>query len=258
MNCKKVANHITDWLISYVNETPMSTFVVGVSGGIDSALVARLCANTKYPTILLNMPLHQADSEYKRAANQIENLVTDFKNVTALTIDLTKSFDTFQSALPESTSLHNLSMANSKARLRMITLYAVGQANNALVVGTGNKIEDFGIGFFTKYGDGGVDLSPIGDLFKSEVRELATYLGVNKEIIDAPPTDGLWADQRNDEDQIGASYEELELAMLFKENKTKITPRQQEVLTIYKRLHKQNKHKMTPIPVCDLKGIKEI
>lgn len=252
MDCKRVAHTIIDWLNSYVDAIPIEGYIVGVSGGIDSATVASLCARSGKKVILLNMPLNQSSDEYHRADRQINSLARNYNNVEGMEINLSDTFFTFHNALPEHTGNHRLSMANSKARLRMMTLYAIGQSNSLLIVGTGNKVEDFGIGFFTKYGDGGVDLSPIGDLYKSEVFQLATFLEVNKEILEAKPTDGLWEDHRNDEDQIGASYEELEFAMEFEGDVNDLSDREKEVLSIYTKFNKQNRHKMVPIPVCDL------
>lgn len=252
----KIASHIIDWLNHYIKELPVEGFIVGVSGGVDSALVAMLCAMTNKKVILLNMPIRQSDAEYYRAQKQIETLEERFDNVQGLEIDLTHTFESFENIMPIKVNKNHLAMANSRARIRMTTLYAVGQANQLLVTGTGNKIEDFGIGFFTKYGDGGVDLNPIGDLLKSEVFLLAEHLGVIQEIIDAKPTDGLWGDERNDEDQIGATYDELEFAMNYKGGVNELSERQKEVMKIYKRLNLINQHKMKPIPVCNLEGIK--
>ncbi len=252
----KIASHIIDWLNIYIKDIPVKGFIVGVSGGVDSALVASLCARTNREVILLNMPIRQTQSEYSRAQKQIEVLEKGFPNVKGLKVDLTKSFESFEESMPKEARDNELAMANSRARLRMTTLYAVGQTNQLLVTGTGNKIEDFGIGFFTKYGDGGVDINPIGDLLKSEVFLLAKHLGVIKEIVEAKPTDGLWGDERNDEDQIGASYDELEFIMQYKGGKEDLTVRQKEVLEIYQRLNRINQHKIQPIPVCSLEGIK--
>ena len=203
-------NEISKWLKKYSNTSGVGRFVVGISGGIDSALVSTLCAESGYPTILVSMPIHQHQNELNRANNHIKWLETKYSNVSKITVDLTNLYDTFESLFDNT---HGLALANSRARLRMTTLYQIAQSNGALVVGTGNKVEDFGVGFFTKYGDGGVDISPIADLMKSEVRKMAKELGVNEEILNASPTDGLWGDSRTDEDQIGATYDELEWAM---------------------------------------------
>jgi NAD+ synthase len=255
-NCSKIASHIIDWLNVYIKDIPVKGFIVGISGGVDSALVASLCARTNKKVILLNLPIRQAESEYRRAQKQIEQLENEYPNVEGLKIDLTHSFECLEKTLPEDVNSNHLVMANSRARLRMTTLYAVGQTNQLLITGTGNKIEDFGIGFYTKYGDGGVDLNPIGDLLKSEVFLLAKHLGVIQEIVEAKPTDGLWGDERNDEDQIGATYDELEFAMSFKGDKNKLSDRQKVVQEIYERLNSINQHKMIPIPVCSLEGLK--
>lgn len=256
LNYEKIASHIIDWLNIYIKDIPVKGFIVGVSGGVDSALVASLCARTGKEVILLNMPIRQANSEYKRAQNQIAFLEHKFSNVKGLQVDLTKTFDAFVDAVPENAQNNLLAMANSRARLRMTALYGIGQTNQLLVTGTGNKIEDFGIGFFTKYGDGGVDLNPIGDLLKSEVFKLAKHLEVIEEILIAKPTDGLWGDERNDEDQIGATYDELEFAMSYTGDEEALTDRQKEVMKIYNHLHAINQHKMNPIPFCDLSSIK--
>jgi len=250
-NNQAIQEHIINWLLNYCEVSKLEGFIIGISGGIDSALTSVLCAMTNKKVICLNMPLRQNQDEYTRAVNQIKMLESRFQNVSSLEIDLTDTFTSFEKILPSNVKQHGLSMANSRARLRMTTLYAVGQANNLLVVGTGNKVEDFGIGFYTKYGDGGVDLSPIADLYKTEVFELAKYVGVIEEILNAKPTDGLWEDERNDEDQIGATYEELEWAMENLDcSPENLSSRQKEVLTIYLRFNRVNKHKMEPIPVC--------
>lgn len=256
LNCENVANHIIEWLKDYIKDIPVQGFIVGLSGGVDSALVASLCAQTGKQVILLNMPIRQASSEYSRAQNQIKTLENKFINVKGVEVNLTSTFDAFVAAVPENSEINALAMANSRARLRMTALYAIGQANQLLVAGTGNKIEDFGIGFFTKYGDGGVDLNPIGDLLKSEVFKLAKHLGVNEEILKAKPTDGLWGDERNDEDQIGASYDELEFAMTYEGKEEDLSERQKEVSRIYTHLHKINQHKLNPIPICDLSEVR--
>lgn len=250
MNTAKIAEHIKVWLHDYVSSTGLSGFIVGISGGIDSALVSTLCAQTGKKVILLSMPIRQTTAEYSRAMNHIADLKSKFPNVVDFDIDLSSTFADFESKMPFDIEEHHLAMANSRARLRMTTLYALGQANGCLVAGTGNKIEDFGIGFYTKYGDGGVDISPIADLTKTQVWEVAKEIGVLQEIIDAKPTDGLWGDERSDEDQIGASYPELEWAMEYHGNESNLTTRQMQVLAIYRKLNKANKHKMEPIPIC--------
>ena len=250
MNSDSVTNHIVSWLSNYCNDARMDGFVIGISGGIDSAVTSALCAMTGKKTILVNMPIRQSQSEYDRGFKHIEDLKTRFKNVSSLEIDLTKLFGLFEETMPNDIAENALSMANSRARIRMTTLYAIAQQNRCLVAGTGNKIEDFGVGFFTKYGDGGVDLSPIADLTKTEVFNLAAHLEIVNDIQIAKPTDGLWGDGRTDEDQLGASYPELEWAMEFKGEESTITERQKEVLSIYRSFNRINKHKMEPIPVC--------
>lgn len=250
MKTKETAEHITNWLKEYCDKAGLSGFVIGVSGGIDSALTSTLCALTGKKVILLSMPIRQTKAEYTRAMAHIKDLEERFENVSSLDINLTDSFTQIEKDLPSDVSNHHLSMANARARLRMLTLYAVGQVHGVLVAGTGNKVEDFGIGFFTKYGDGGVDLSPIADLNKTEVWDVAREVGVIQSIIDAKPTDGLWEDGRSDEDQIGASYPELEWAMEYTGDENDLSARQKEVLKIYRSYNRANKHKMEPIPVC--------
>lgn len=245
-----IAAHISNWLNDYCDRANQDGFIVGISGGIDSAVTSTLCALTGRKTILLSMPIRQTNAEYSRAKNHIADLESRFSNVKSYDIELTEAFESFERCMPFSLEENHLAMANSRARLRMTTLYAIGQANRCLVAGTGNKIEDFGIGFYTKYGDGGVDLSPIADLNKTQVWSLAKEIGVIEEIILAKPTDGLWEDGRSDEDQIGASYPELEWAMEFNGDESSLTPRQLEVINIYRKLHRINRHKMEPIPVC--------
>lgn len=250
MKTKEVAAYIQNWLSDYLKSTGLKGYVVGISGGIDSALVSKLCALTGEKTLLLTMPIRQTTSEYTRARNHMQRLKEEFSNVELLDISLTDTFEVFEKAMPFDLEVNHLAMANSRSRLRMMTLYAVAQANGCLVVGTGNKVEDFGVGFYTKYGDGGVDISPIADINKTQVFELANYLDVIQEILEAKPTDGLFEDGRSDEDQIGATYPELEWAMEFVGNETDLTEREQEVLKIYRRLNRINQHKMQPIPVC--------
>lgn len=239
-------------MIDYLDSTGLTGFVIGISGGIDSAVVSKLCALTGRKTLLLSMPIRQTKAEYARAVNHIQALKNEFPSVEALEVDLTETFESFERNMPFDLEANHLAMANSRARLRMTTLYAVAQANGAIVVGTGNKIEDFGIGFFTKYGDGGVDISPIGDLKKTEVYQLANYLKIIPEIQEAKPTDGLFEDGRSDEDQIGASYLELEWAMDYVGDESNLSKRQSEVLKIYRRLNRLNQHKIQPIPVCTI------
>ena len=246
-------NYIINWLKAYLLTHQLKGFVVGISGGIDSALVSTLCAETELPVLLLNLPIRQHLLEQKRAQAHIEDLLKKYpQNMKAETINLTSILESYEKILP--TDLQTpLNMANLRARLRMTTLYAFAGANSAVVVGTGNKIEDFGIGFFTKYGDGGVDLNPIADLYKSEVYAMAEYLGVIPSILEAAPTDGLFAEERTDEMQIGASYEELEWVMRNKTDKTRpLNDREKEVLKLYQTLNSKNQHKMTSIPVCNL------
>jgi NAD+ synthase len=253
MNKIGVINHITEWLKRYSDESRTKGFVVGVSGGIDSALTSTLAARTGKPTLCLEMPIHQAESQITRASEHIDFLQKEFPNVTRQELDLSAVFDGFVAALPPSgAASRDMALVNTRARLRMTTLYYFAQLNGSIVVGTGNKVEDFGVGFYTKYGDGGVDISPIADLMKSEVYALAKELNVIQSILDAAPTDGLWGDDRTDEDQIGASYPELEWAMDFIANGEvgEVSSRQEKVLEIYKRLNRINQHKMIPIPVC--------
>lgn len=255
MKTQAVINYIVDWLKAYATNAKMDGFVVGISGGIDSAVTSALCARTGLKVLCIEMPIHQPQNQVNRAWEHIESLKSSFENVQAYSVNLTPIFDQFVAVLPSQNHNENhfLALVNTRARLRMTTLYYYGQMHNCLVAGTGNKIEDFGIGFYTKYGDGGVDLSPIADLLKTEVFTLGKVLGVPASILKAKPTDGLWGDDRSDEDQIGASYPELEWAMLEIEKpnqEKKYTKRELEVLAIYKRMNAANKHKMLPIPVC--------
>jgi NAD+ synthase len=250
LNLSKITIHIAKWLTDYCESSNFDGFVVGVSGGIDSALVSTLCAMTGKNVILLNMPIRQTSSEYNRAIEQIEDLKLRFSNVKSIEVNLTAIFDQIENDYPLEVIDNHLVMANSRSRLRMLTLYAFGQTNNCLVVGTGNKVEDFGVGFYTKYGDGGVDISPIADLSKTQVRNLSRHLNVVESILAAKPTDGLFEDGRSDEDQIGATYPELEWAMDFLGDEDLLNERQKEVLVIYRRLNRINQHKMQPIPVC--------
>ena len=257
MNTQKVADFITQWLKEYAQNAKVNGFVVGVSGGIDSAVTSTLCAKTGLPTLCVEMPIHQAKNQVTRAENHIKYLKNRFANVTSVKTDLTDTFETFKKAVPSSENKEKvaLALANTRARIRMTSLYYLAGLKGLLVAGTGNKVEDFGVGFYTKYGDGGVDLSPIADLLKSEVYELANYLGVIESIQKAQPTDGLFGDSRMDEDQIGASYDELEWAMNMQDlgkNAQDFSGREQEVFNIYSRLNSINQHKMLPIPVCKI------
>ena len=249
---KKVSKHIINWINTYLENSEINGLVVGVSGGIDSALTSTLCAETGKKLICIEMPIKQEDAQISRAKKHIEWLKSKYSNVTSVLINLDNTYNTFVDSLPNSESdKHDLSLANTRSRLRMVTLYYFAALNNFLVAGTGNKVEDFGIGFYTKYGDGGVDISPIADLLKSEVFELARYHKIIDEIISAKPTDGLWNDNRTDEEQIGATYDELEKAMM-QESKSDInlSQREIEVMSIYKSFNSSNRHKMDPIPVC--------
>ena len=251
MKKQETIQHIVNWLNHYSEQSKTNGFVIGISGGIDSALTSTLCAMTGKQVICLNMPIHQHKEEYDRGQEHTFWLKNKFTNVTTQEVELTESFHSMYSALPEETrDWHTL--ANMRARLRMTALYAFASHYNLLVAGTGNKIEDFGVGFFTKYGDGGVDISPIADLMKSEVYALAKELDIINSIQIAPPTDGLFHDGRSDEDQIGATYDELEWAMKFIANPhfLTLTTRQETVLDIYTKKNKANQHKMLPIPVC--------
>jgi NAD+ synthase len=254
MKTSEVIDYIVHWLKSYAANANSKGFVVGVSGGIDSAVTSTLCAKTGFPTLLVEMPIHQSPKQVSRAQNHIAQLQNQFPNVTEQRIELTPVFDAMMLQFPKSENeqISNLACANTRSRLRMTTLYHLAGLNGLLVAGTGNKVEDFGVGFFTKYGDGGVDLSPIADLSKSEVYACAKLLSIQEDIILAPPTDGLFGDDRTDEEQIGASYPELEWAMTFNADESEISEREKTVLTIYRKLNKQNQHKMQPIPVCSI------
>jgi NAD+ synthase len=257
METEIVAEYIIKWLKDYAENAKVKGFVVGVSGGIDSALTSTLCAKTGFPTLCVEMPIHQAENQVTRAKEHIDQLKKRFNNVSDTRVDLTSTFEDFQNSVPNvaTSPKVDLSLANTRARLRMTTLYYLAGLHGYLVAGTGNKVEDFGVGFYTKYGDGGVDLSPIADLMKSEVYQLAAFLEVPNAIQKAQPTDGLFGDSRTDEDQIGASYDELEWAMNMQEkgkNKIDFSGRELEVFKIYTRLNKINQHKMIPIPVCEI------
>jgi NAD+ synthase len=253
---EKVNTHIVNWLKTYAENAKVNGFVIGISGGVDSAVTSTLCAQTGLQVLCVEMPIHQAQSHVSRGREHIEQLKERFPNVTSVEADLTSVFENFKKIVPaDHSDIHkvNLSLANTRARLRMTTLYYFAGIQCLLVAGTGNKVEDFGVGFYTKYGDGGVDLSPIADLMKSEVYLLGKYLKIPDSILKAPPTDGLFGDERTDEDQLGASYNELEWAMA-EDNAGKsskdFSGRDKIVFEIYKRLNTINQHKMISIPVC--------
>ena len=243
MSPSEKTKFISNWIKLYVDQMPIKakSLVIGISGGIDSSVSSTLSAMTGIKTIVLTMPIRQKDNQHDLSLKHQEWLIKNFKNVEAHTINLDKLFESFSSTLKRFNNEHGY--ANSRARLRMTTLYQVAAANKGIVVGTGNKVEDFGVGFYTKYGDGGVDISPIADCNKTEVWELGKELGILKEIIEAPPTDGLWDDGRTDEGQLGFKYKDLEDAM-----KNPNSPHRQE----YEKIRKQNLHKMEPIPVCKI------
>ena len=243
MEASKKINFIKDWILNYVNSMPIKakSLVIGISGGIDSSVSSTLCAMTGIKTIVLTMPIKQKVDQHDLSLKHQKWLKDKFNNVEAHTVPLDELFNSFKSSLSKFDNDHG--MANSRARLRMASLYQVASANNGIVVGTGNKVEDFGVGFYTKYGDGGVDISPIADCNKSEVWELGKELNILKEIIEASPTDGLWDDGRNDEGQLGLSYKELEEAM---DNENSINREK------YIKIRNANLHKMNPIPVCKI------
>ena len=255
LQVEKVNLHIVNWLKEYAENAKVNGFVVGISGGVDSAVTSTLCAQTGLKVLCVEMPIHQAESHVSRGKEHIEQLKKRFSNVNSILADLTPVFEDFKKQVPDSNDIHklHLSLANTRARLRMTTLYYFAGIHGLLVAGTGNKVEDFGVGFYTKYGDGGVDLSPIADLMKSDVYALGTYLKVPDSILNADPSDGLFGDARTDEEQLGASYDELEWAMEADELGKKATDfsgREKEVFEIYKHLNKTNQHKMNAIPIC--------
>jgi NAD+ synthase len=241
MNTSEKAKFISSWIKDYAHNMPKraEALVIGISGGIDSSVSSTLSAMTGLKTIVLSMPIRQKSHQHDLSLKHQEWLVKNFKNVEAHTINLDELFLAFNASLSKFGDEHG--MANSRARLRMTTLYQVAAANKGIVVGTGNKVEDFGVGFYTKYGDGGVDISPIADCNKTQIWELGKELGILKEIIDAAPTDGLWDDGRTDEGQLGLKYEELEEAMTNPNSSNRLK---------YETIRKQNMHKMEPIPVC--------
>jgi len=245
----KIQNQISDWLDAYLIENTLNAFVVGISGGIDSAVTSTLCAMTGKKTILLIMPIHQNPNETSRGEKHCNWLNAQYANIETLKIDLTTLYSEYLNIIPEKFQ-NKLVLANTRARIRMSTLYLIAGSSNGIVVGTGNKVEDFGVGFFTKYGDGGVDISPIADLMKSEVYSIARDLNIIREILEAPPTDGLWDDGRTDEEQLGVSYDELEWAMNNVENKKiNLSEKQKYILSTYKKFRNSNLHKMISIPI---------
>lgn len=252
---EKVNGLIVNWLKTYAENARFNGFVVGISGGVDSAVTSTLCAQTGLQVLCVEMPIHQDATQVNRGREHIEQLRKRFANVSQAETDLTPAYEQFKASVPMSDDAvkYNLSLANSRARLRMTALYFHAGIHGLLVAGTGNKVEDFGVGFYTKYGDGGVDVSPIADLMKSDVYALGEYLKIPESILKAAPTDGLFGDSRTDEDQLGANYDELEWAMLETEKGSKLedfSDRQATVFQIYTRLNKANQHKMQPIPVC--------
>ncbi len=242
MNSKDKIDYIVNWIRNYTKsiKTQPVSLIIGVSGGVDSALTSTLCAHTGLKTIAISMPIKQNLSQHELSIRHLDFLKDRFENVDCKIIELDNVFKSFENTMKNFDS--ELAFANARSRLRMVTLYQVAQSNNGIVVGTGNKVEDFGVGFYTKYGDGGVDISPIADCTKSEVWHLAGEIGVIKDIIDASPTDGLWDDSRNDENQLGLSYKELEEAMENKNSKH---------YKKYQEIRGPNLHKMKPIPVCE-------
>jgi NAD+ synthase len=260
MQTEKVVDHIVNWLKDYAVNAKVNGFVIGISGGIDSAVTSTLCAKTGLDLLCIEMPIHQAESHVTRAQEHIEQLKKRFPNVKDIRVDLTPVFEEFKTevSLSGKQATVDMALANTRARLRMTTLYYHAGLLGLLVAGTGNKIEDFGVGFYTKYGDGGVDLSPLADLTKSEIYKIGRHLELTTSIIEAAPSDGLFGDARSDEDQIGASYPELEWAMQMKEEGKTVNDfegRQREVFQIFMRFNSNNKHKMTPIPICEIPEI---
>ena len=239
----QLAFDIDRWLKDYYYMYAIKAFVVGVSGGIDSAVVSTLCAKTELPTYILTMPLHSKKENTELSDAHAKALADKYPNVTVVNVDLTRTYESFMSWMDDTFTGNELANANTKSRLRMVSLYQVAGSVGGIVVGTGNKVEDYGIGFYTKYGDGGVDIAPIADLYKTEVWELGKHLEVDQRIIDAIPTDGLWDDGRKDEDQIGATYEQLEEAMEY---------RRGPAVDILDEYNKKNSHKMNPIPTFKL------
>jgi NAD+ synthase len=258
MTSKQRIRHITKWIRQYATKNKISTLVVGISGGIDSSVVSALCAETGLDTIVVQMPIRQNRKLDNCSSMQAGWLLERYPNVTHMSMDLTPVFTAFEkkvSPFCQDSDSITLALANSRARLRMMTLYQIAQSHGGIVVGTGNRVEDFGVGFFTKYGDGGVDISPIGDCMKTAVWDMGREFGLPQEIIDAAPTDGLWADDRTDESQLGMTYPELELAMdqdTYSELELYATGPEKKNLKKYRAIRARNLHKMEPIPVCKI------
>ena len=247
-----LSEKISTWIAQYLDDNNLDTLVIGISGGIDSAVTSTLCAMTGYNIKLVIMPIHQNTDETRRGFEHGKFLKRQFKNIEIIESDLTDVYEIFSTKAPNQFKT-KLSLANTRARIRMTMLYMIAGGCNGIVVGTGNKIEDFGVGFFTKYGDGGVDISPIADLMKSEVYKLAEEININQEIIDAKPTDGLWDDGRSDEDQLGVSYDDLEWAMNYESGT--LDDKSLQILEVYRKHRNQNLHKMMKIPVYRKKKI---
>jgi len=257
MQTEKVVDHIVNWLKDYATNAKVNGFVIGISGGIDSAVTSTLCAKTGLQVLCIEMPIHQAASHVSRGQEHIAQLKARFPNVSDIKVDLTPVFEEFKTevSLEGKQATVDMALANTRARLRMTTLYYHAGLLGLLVAGTGNKVEDFGVGFYTKYGDGGVDLSPIADLLKSEVYNIGKFLKVHESIMNAAPSDGLFGDARSDEDQIGANYDELEWAMEMNDlgkTASDFSGRKKVVFEIFKRYNSGNKHKMIPIPICEI------
>lgn len=257
MNSEKIINHIVEWLKDYAKKAGVKGYIIGVSGGVDSGVVSTLCAMTGLDLLMLEMPIRQKEDQVNRAWEHMNDITKRFPNAKAMSVNLTPAFEELYKTFDVQEVFYpneNLAFANTKSRLRMLTLYHYGQINGLLVCGTGNKIEDFGIGFYTKYGDGGVDVSPIADLYKTEVYALAKALNLVESIQNAIPTDGLWDIERTDEQQIGATYPELEKIQKEWGTKTEsdYSGRDLEVYQIFKRMNKAAQHKINPIPICKI------
>jgi NAD+ synthase len=263
MTPKQRIKYITKWIRQYATKNKISTLVVGISGGIDSSVVSALCAETGLKTVVVQMPIRQNRKLDNRSSMQATWLLERYTNVTHMSMDLTPVFTAFEKKTAPFCDVDNaspveLAFANSRARLRMMTLYQIAQCHGGIVVGTGNRVEDFGVGFFTKYGDGGVDISPIGDCLKTAVWDMGREFGLPQEIIDAEPTDGLWADDRTDESQLGMTYPELEHAMALDRNDNcvynplEMSKTEKSQLKKYREIRARNMHKMQPIPVCEM------